>query len=104
MDDFIEYKSAVVAPATMKKFRQSAEKFKEVFGASKDIRDITANEAKNYPRVLKKLGNGRGKPYADSTVAKLVGIVKELFQWAVSEAISLNWHHLPICSPSALPP
>ena len=68
-EDFIEYKSSVLAPPTMKKIRQSAEKFQMIFGTDKDMRLLTPNEAKNYARRLKRLGNGKGKPYADSTVA-----------------------------------
>ena len=85
--DFLTFKESIVVPKTLAKYRQAFIGLQRQFGKSKDIRDITPNEAKNYPRNLKKQGNRHGKTYADSTVAKQIGQIKELFRWAGSEGI-----------------
>jgi hypothetical protein len=58
------------------------------FGGTKDIRDISRNEAKAFPQWLKRNGrlDGKGK-LADSTVSKRIERVKSFFLWAVGEEI-----------------
>jgi hypothetical protein len=88
-DEFVTMKEAVVTAATKTKFEQSTGRLLTHFGVNKDIRDITAIEAKNYPRSLKDQGYIKRPKVKlrDSYVAKQVDQVKELFRWAVSEGL-----------------
>ena len=88
-EEFLAMKESVVTKATMIKFRQSTDRLIAHFGADKDVREITAMEARNYPRQIKLQGylSDPSVKLRDSYVSKQVDQVKELFRWAVSEGL-----------------
>lgn len=100
-EEFLEMKKEVVKAPTVNKFVQTFERLIHQFGGDKDIRDLTMNDAKNYPRQLRKQGKkvrytkeGVAKfkldpkqPLSNTYVAKQVDQVKELFSWAVASSI-----------------
>lgn len=100
-EEFLEMKKEVVKAPTVNKFVQTFERLIHQFGGDKDIRDLTMNDAKNYPRQLRKQGKkvrytkegvtkfklDPKQPLSNTYVAKQVDQVKELFSWAVASSI-----------------
>ena len=100
-EEFLEMKKEIIKAPTVNKFVQTFERLIHQFGGDKDIRDFTMNDAKNYPRQLRKQGKkvrytkegvtkfklDPKQPLSNTYVAKQVDQVKELFSWATAASI-----------------